>query len=229
MSGLQTIIDNCQSIEIDRRKVVGVEITRNEVPRTSVTPTYQPWRFALVMPASLKYNESRSLLEALDTLDRSVPQVVTFGNNSCLSWIFRYQGAMSASQIAGIRVQSFTGNQLVLSNLPAVPATRVLFAPNDLIQIGNKTYPFTAQTQVVRGTGGTVTVTTHRPNILSGSVANETITVGNQCQFNVFSPNMPTYRLVPGGLEKDRFGTVINNARIDFNDQFLLHEWVATA
>jgi len=229
MSGLQTIIDNCQSIEIDRRKVVGVEITRNEVPRTSVTPTYQPWRFALNMPSSLKYNEARSLLEALDTLDRSVPQVVTFGNNSCLSWIFRYQGAMTPAQIANITVQSFTGNQLVLTNLPAVPATRVLFAPNDLIQIGNKTFPFTAQTQVVRGTDATVTITTHRPNILTGSIAGDSITVGNQCQFYMFSPNMPTYSLIPGGFERDRFGIVVNNARIQFNDQFALHEWVATA
>ena len=47
MAGLQTIIDNCNAIEIDRRKVVGIQFTRNEVARTSETPTYQPWRINL--------------------------------------------------------------------------------------------------------------------------------------------------------------------------------------
>ena len=229
MSGLQTIIDNCDSISIDRRKVVGVEITRNEIPRTSVTPTLQPWRMALTMPARFLYNEARDLLEALDRLDRSEPEVITFSNNDCLSWIFRYQGQASPQQLSGITVQSFVGNQLVLQNLPAIPATRVLFEPNDLIQIGDNTFPFTSQTRVTRGTDATVTVTTHRPNILSSSVDGLSLTVGNQCQFYMFSPNMPTYKLVPGGLQYDRFGRKVNNARIEFSDQFALHEWVAEA
>lgn len=229
MSGLQTIINNCDSISIDRRKVVGIEITRNEVPRTSVTPTFQPWRMLLTMPARFRYNEVRNLLEALDTLDRNVSQVVTFGDNDCLSWIFRYQGAMSQAQIANITVQSFTGNQLVLTNLPAVPATRVLFEPNDLIQIGNKTFPFTSQTRVTRGTSATVTITTHRPNILTGSIAGDSITVGNGCRFIMFCPNMPIYKLVPGGAQYDRFGRKINNALIEFSSEFLLYETVATA
>lgn len=228
MSGLQTIIDRCESIEFDRRKVVGLQITRNEVLRASVTPTFQPWRINLLMPPALLYSESRELLEALDTLDRNVPQVVTFGNNPCLSWIFRYQGAMSAAQISAITVVSFTGNQLVLQNLTG-PASKVLFEPNDLIQIGNIPHPFTVQSQVLRGTGATVTVTTHRPNIISTNVVGQTIKVGNGCEFNMVCMNMPTYSLLPGGYKKNQFGTVINNARLDFSDEFMLYEQVATA
>jgi len=228
MSGLQTIINNCQGLSIDRRKVVGIQVTRNEIARTSVTPTFQPWRMTLTMPASLRYNQQRSLLEALDTLDRNTPQVVTFSNNPCLSWIFRYQGSMSSAQISGITVQSFVGNQLVLTNLPAIASTRVLFEPNDLIQIGDKTFPFTSTTRVVRGVDGTVTVTTHRPNILSSTVIGQPITVGNSCEFYMFCPNMPTYRLVPGGYMKSN-GIVVNNALIEFSDDFSLVEWVSEA
>jgi hypothetical protein len=228
MSGLQTIINNCQGLSIDRRKVVGIQVTRNEISRTSVTPTFQPWRMTLTMPASLRYNQQRSLLEALDTLDRNTPQVVTFSNNPCLSWIFRYQGSMSSAQINGITVQSFVGNQLVLTNLPAIASTRVLFEPNDLIQIGDKTFPFTSTTRVVRGVDGTVTVTTHRPNILSSTVIGQPITVGNSCEFYMFCPNMPTYRLVPGGYMKSN-GIVVNNALIEFSDDFSLVEWVSEA
>ena len=216
------------SLDIDRRKVIGIQYTRNEVPRTSLTPTYNPWRFTLEMPASLRYQTNRDLLEALDTLDRNVPQIVTFSNNPCLSWIFKYQGSLSTSQLSTITVQSFVGDQLVLQNLPAVSATRVLFEPNDLIQIGSYTFPFTSQTRVTRGTGSTVTITTNRPNIITGTVAGANITVGNSCDFYMFCPNMPTYRLIPGGATLSN-GVVTNNALIEFSDSFQLYEWVATA
>ena len=228
MSGLQTIIDNCNGLNIDRRKMVGIQYTRNESPRTSQTPTFNPWRFVLDMPSSLRYYQARALLEQLDTLDRNVPQVVTFSNNACLSWIFKYQGSLSNTQLGNITVQSFVGNQLVLTNLPAISASRVLFEPNDLIQIGNHTFPFTSQTQVTRGTNATVTVTTNRPNIITGTVVGDSIIVGNACSFYMFCPNMPTYKLVPGGSAKDN-GTTINNALIEFSDSFNLYEWVVTA
>ena len=227
-SGLQTIIDNCNGIAINRRQMVGIQFTRNESPRTSLTPTFNPWQFTLDMPNSLRYNEARALMEELDTLDRFVPQVVTFGNNPCLSWIFKYQGSLSTNQLNGITVQSFVGDQLVLTNLPAISASRLMFAKNDLIQIGNYTFPFTSQTDVLRGAGTTVTVTTNRPNIITGVVANAGITVGNSCKFYMFCPNMPTYKLIPGGAVISN-GTTINNALIEFSDAFNLYEYVATA
>ena len=228
MSGLQTIINNCNGITIDRRQMVGIQYTRNEAPRTSSTPTFNPWRFTLDMPSSLRYNEARALMEELDTLDRFVPQVITFGDNALLSWIFKYQGSLSTTQLSNITVQSFVGDQLVLQNLPAISSTRLMFAKNDLIQIGNYTFPFTSQTDVVRGSGSTVTVTTNRPNIITGTVAGANITVGNKCQFYMFSPNMPTYKLIPGGAVISN-GTTINNALIEFSDSFQLYEYVATA
>lgn len=228
MSGLQTIVDFCGSLQIDRRKVAGIQFTRNEIPRVSETPTKNPWRFTLEMPNSFKYYEARALMEEIDNLDRTTPQLITFSNNPALSWIYKYQGTMSSSQINAITVQSFIGDQLVLQNLPVVPATRVLFGANDLIQIGNYTFPFTSTTQVLRGSGSTVTITTNRPNIITSSVAGAGITVGNACEFYMFCPNMPTYKLIPGGQTMSR-GQVISNALIEWSDNFQLYEWVATA
>jgi len=109
-----------------------------------------------------------------------------------------------------------------------VPSSRVLFEPNDLIQIGAYTYPFTSTTQILRGTGSTVTITTNRPNIISGAVIGAGITVGSDCEFNMFCPNMPTYKLTPGGYVRSN-GTTLNNALIEFNDSFTLYEYVGTA
>lgn len=228
-SGLQTIIDNCNGIAINRRQMVGIQFTRNESPRTSLTPTFNPWQFTLDMPSSLRYNEARALMEELDTLDRYVPQVVTFGNNSKLSWIFKYQGDLSTGQLNSLRVQSFVGDQLVLTSLPSTAASRVIFKKNDLIQIGNNPFPFTSQTDVLRGTGATVTVTTNRPNILTSAVAGDSLTVGNSCEFTVFCPNMPTYKLTPGGAVISSNGVVTNNALLEFSDAFQLYEYVAYA
>ena len=227
-AGLQNIIDKASALTIDRRKVVGVQITRNEIPRTSLTPTRQPWRFKLTMPNSLRYYNSRDILEALDTIDRYTPQLVTFSNNDCLSWIFRYQGRLSTAQLAGLTVSSFVGNQLVLSGLPGVGANTIMFEPNDLIQIGAHTYPFTSTTQVLRGSASTVTITTNRPNIITGSVVGDGLTVGNDCTFNMFCPNMPTYKLIPGGYVASGT-TTLNNALIEFSDDFELYEWVGAA
>ena len=229
MSGLQTIINNSSGITINRRKVVGIQYTRNESPRTSLTPTYNPWRFTIQMPGSLTYDQARSLMEQLDTLDRYTPQTVTFSNVSCLNWIFRYRGSMNTAQINGLTVQTFVGNQLVLTNLPAIASTRVLFEPNDLIQIGTSPYPYTSTTQILRGTGGTVTLTTSRPNVVSTSVVGLGLTVGNACQFSLFCPNMPTYSLSPGGYQRNSSGVVVSNALINFDSEFELYEYVGTA
>ena len=228
MSGLQSILNYCNGLQIDRRKVVGIQYTRNEIPRVSQTPTRNPWKFTLDMPNRYRYNEARALMEQLDTLDRITPQVITFSNLPQLSWIFRYQGSMSVANRNAITVQSFVGNQLVLGNLPVIPSTRVLFEPNDLIQIGNNYYPFTSTTQILRGSSSTVTVTTNRPNIITASVVGNGITVGNGCSFTMFCPNMPTYKLIPGGYQKTN-GVLVGNALIEFSDAFQLYEFVGTA
>ena len=181
MAGLQTIIDGCNEMNINRRNVVGIQYTRNEIPRVSMTPTKNPWKMTLTMPNSLRYSEARDVMEAIDTLDRYQPETVTFSNNPNLSWIFAYQGAMSTSQKAGLRIDSWVGSTMVLSGLPVMPATRVLFEPNDLYHPVGYTYPTTVRSQVLRGSGTTVTVTTGRPNIFSDSMVGLALVIGNAC------------------------------------------------
>lgn len=232
MAGLQTIIDASNGLQIDRRKLVGIQYARNEIPRVSQTPTKNPWKFTLDVPSSVRYSEGRALMEALDTLDRTTPEVVTFSNLAAFSWMFRYQGAMTSGQLNTITVTSFVGNTLTL-NVSGITAasTAVLFQPNDLIQIGSAgvhPYPFTSTTQVLRGSGSTVVVTTSRPNILTGTLTGLGIIVGNSCQFNMFCPNMPTYKLTVGGYVGNGT-TTTNNALLEWSDPFELYEFVGDA
>jgi len=225
MSGLQTIIGKASAIGVSRRKVVGIQISRNEIPRTSLTPTRNPWRFTIEMPASLLYYTNRDLIEALDKLDRYSPQTITF-NNTCLSWMFDYQGAMTSGMISGLTVSTYTGNQLTLTGLTAAGVTNgtVMFKPGDLIQIGTLPHPVTSVNTVTATGANTITFEVNRPNFL-GTVASLAITVGSACQFRVFCPNMPTYRLTPGGYVANG-STVLNNGLIEFSNEFELYEWV---
>jgi hypothetical protein len=227
-SGLQTVINYSNTMLVDRRKVVGIQYTRNEVPRATQTPTLNPWKFTFELPNSFRYSDARALMEEVDTLDAFTPQLVTFSNNSKLAWIFAYQGTMSPTQISAITVLSYAGNQLILNNIPPIGATRLLFAKNDLIQIAGYPYPFTSTTDVYRGTGPTVTITTSRPNIISTSVVGNGIVVGNGCQFNVFCPNMPKYKLTVGGQLMQN-GQLINNALLNWSSGFLMYEYVSQA
>lgn len=230
MAAIQTIIDNCNGMTINRRKVTGLQITRNAIPRVSTTPTKNPWTMELDMPTSFQYNNARALMESVDVLDRTGYEDVTFSNNACLNWIFRYQGTLPLTQLNALTVSSFVGNQLILSGLPGINANRVIFEPNDLIQIAGFPYPFTSTTQVTRGTGGTIIVTTHRPNIISSaSITGLNILVGNNCIFRLFCPNMPVYKLIVGGAQYSTGGTLVGNALIEWSDAFQLYEYVGTS
>lgn len=216
---LQKIINIAETLQIDRRRVVSVQYTRSEIAKTAETPTRNPWKFALSLTAVLPYDSSRTILETIDTLDRTTPEVISFdaasGASPGLDWMFKYQGAYSKNQLSSITVVSFVGNQLVLGNLPVGLPGDLLFQTGDLIQIKDYPYPFTVRNTVTRNNNATVTVTTHRPNFISANLVGKGLNVGNACLFRMFCPNMPTYKLSPGG----------KNAIITWSNDFQLYEY----
>jgi len=213
VGALQTIINMAETIEIDRRRVMGVQYTRSEVAKINETVTRNPWRFNITVPAMMSYETGRALIETLDYLDRRYPEQVSFsssqGASSGLSWMFAYQGQLTPQQLSGITIESWTGTNMVLGNLPSVDPSTIMFKVGDLICPAEGAIPTTivnyeigvgSQGSIRRGTGSTVTVQVHRPNF--SSFSNDylgTILVGNDCTFYMFCNNMPTYKINPGG------------------------------
>ena len=212
---LQKIINIAETIGINRRRTVGVQTTRNSIVRTSETPTRVPWRFQVKVGKLMRYEQARAILEEIDRLDRNVPEVITMSNNSNLSWMFAYQGDMSNSTINNIRVDSFSGNQLVLKTISGINVGQAMFKAGDFIQVGSYPYPFTVVSDVLRTSASTETVTVHRGNFISDSVVNQTITVGNAVTFKMLCMNMPTYTLTPGG----------STALVQWDSDFQLYEY----
>jgi len=216
---LQRILNLAESISFNRRRVIGLQYSRNEIAFRSETPTRNPWRMTVKVAAPIPYADARGIIEDLDKSDRSDVELVTFSNNANMSFMLQYQGVMNLGQQNAITVQSFTGTNLVLGGLPdsggaAVPEA-VIFKKGDFIQIEDKPYPFTVENDVVRGSGSTVTVVTHRPNFFASSVVGSNILLGNRVNFQVICTNMPTYTLSPGG----------RNAIVTFDSDFELYEF----
>jgi len=201
--GLQTIINMAETIEIDRRRVMGVQYSRSEIARITETATRNPWRFTVTVPAMLAYDEYRSLMEDIDRLDRRYPEVVSFSTatqaSSGLSYMFAYQGQLSQTQLDAITVASWTGTNLVLNNVPVSSTGTVAFRKGDFIQVAGLPYPVTTQYDVPCQTTSTVSVTTHRPSFLGTATTGQNILVGNAVEFKMFVNNMPTYRITAGG------------------------------
>lgn len=226
---IQAIINISNGLDIDRRKLVGVQISRNQVPKTDLTPTKNPWRFTLNVPGQ-SWDSIRPVYEALTALDRYQPEVVSFANNPNLAWMWRYQGDALATP-TGLTVSTFVGNQMTITGASALGlgVGQAVFRPGDLIQIAGKPFPFTVVTQVNYAGSNSITVTTHRPNIITGSVGGLGLTVGSNCQFQVFMPELPTPQLSPGAWSRDSFGNVKNNAIVNWSGQFTLVEWTGAA
>jgi hypothetical protein len=220
---LQSILNLANFVSFDRRKVVGIQYTRNETARTELTPTKNPWRFTISVP-SLPYYIMRPILERLTTIDRYTNELVTFNTNINTRHIFRQQSNVTFG--TPLNVVSFSGNSLVVNNLPLVPVGTVLLSSGDLIQISGHPYPFTVSTDVLMPATASVTITTHRPNIITTSVVGQSLIIGSTCQFNVFCPNMPNYKLVPGNKLKDSSGNYINASLVEFDSEFQYYEWL---
>lgn len=219
---IQKILNIAESLTIDRRRLVSVQYTRSEIAKLSETVSRNPWKFTLGLSAVIPYADSRDILEAIDKLDRNNFEVISFdaakGAAKGLNFMFAYRGD-TLSVVQGMTVVSFSGNQLVLNVNKTVAASggagAILFRAGDFIQIAGYPYPFTTRDDVVRGNNATVTITTHRPNFISASLVGLGIVVGNEVQFKVFCPNMPVYKLTPGG----------QNALVTWSSDFLLYEY----
>ena len=215
---IQKIINSCETLSINRRKVVGVQYSRSEVAKISSTPTRNPWKFTLNVTAGLQYSANRDLIEEIDRLDRQYTETVSFSGVPGHSFIFAYQGDMTAPQQAAVRISTFAGNQLVLTNLPVtgqMATTGYVVKKGDILQIAGFPHPFTVLADVQRGSSSTVTISTHRPNFIAASVASTAVNFGNSVQFKVFCPNMPSYKLVRGGTD----------AIIEWTSDFELYEY----
>jgi hypothetical protein len=196
---LQTIIDKAQQIEIDRRRMVGQTISRSQRIKTAERATAQPWKFKVTPPASLPWTASRGFIEVIDLNDRVAEYEISLSNSPGTSYINSYMGELTQGQLNALEILSVGTSSFVVTSLPSVSSSTVVFAKGDLIQPENSRYPYTVVDTVVRGLTTTTSVTLHRPIITSEGVtlSGQGLAVGNSCTWRVVVSGLPTYQLIP--------------------------------
>ncbi len=209
----QTILDISQTITVNNRRIVGQQYSRSGQVRTALYVTSVPWVFTVKPHSFLYYPQVRDVIQTIDNLDRQTAATITFSSTN-LQWFTAYQGQLSSVQAAALTLASVpaaNATTISVGNLPAVASGTIVFAAGDFLQIGN--YPYKVTTQVLRGSGSTVSVTLHRPVIGTPSVGTLTA-VGSSCTFSVVAEVCPTYTLRP----------MTNGAFVDWDADFVFRE-----
>jgi len=196
---IQNIINSAQQIEIDRRRMVGQSISRSQRIKTAERSTGQPWKFKVTPPGQLPWTASRGFIEVIDFNDRVNEYTISLNDNPGMKYITAYQGSMTQSQLNALTISTSTTATLVLTTLPSVSTTTVMFKAGDIIQPENSRYPYSVTSQVLRGTTSTVIVPLHRSIITSENInlVGEGVKIGNSATWHVIVTGLPTYALIP--------------------------------
>ena len=195
---IQVIIDSAQSIEIDRRKVVGQSVSRAGRIVMAERYSYVPFVLTVTPIARFPYKIVRGIIESIQTPDRRQEQTISWSSNAGLSYITEYTGELDHATASTITINTWTNTTITFSNLPSVGSSTVLFKAGDWIQPTNSRYPYIITTNVLRGSSSTTTGTTHRPLLADVNPVGN-IRVGTDTTMKVVVVELPTYKIV----EKD--------------------------
>lgn len=204
---IQVIINSAQSIEFDRRRVVGQTISRSQRIKTAQRLTAQPFVLTITALARFRFNEVRYVLESIMAADRTAEQTINLASNPNLDYLTKYNGDLTNSQLANLTITNFTSTTITIGGLPSIGATdrfgntisssSQVFEGGDWIQPINSRYPYIVSASVNRGSGSTITATVHRSLITSEGISVLTpLNVGTATTMRVVVQELPTYKLI---------------------------------
>lgn len=182
----QTIIDNAESISIERKAVVASTVSRNGLVR-AVSRGGSHWQFRVRLPDGPRWTDYRQLISKIELLDRYTPSSIRF-NNPGHSWFMGYQGNSvnyTAFQASWVRGQT----SITLTTSPTT-SSGFKFRAGDIIQLGTTGRVYTVAADVAFNSN---TVPVHRPIIDASSSG--AIRVAENCQFTVICTEFPGWNV----------------------------------
>lgn len=194
--GIQKVVNTSTKINFDRRKVVGQTVSRSQRIKTAERASAQTWKITVSPAPIFDYTSARPYLEAIMLADRNTEVKINLANNTRMSYLTAYQGAMTSAQRSALTVTNFTSTTMTIGGLPSTTSTAVMFQAGDFIQPINSRYPYIVTEQVLRGTGTSVTVATNRPRITSeATTVTGALLVGTQTSWTCVITQLPTYEV----------------------------------
>jgi hypothetical protein len=209
----QTIFNIQQSMMVNNRRTVGQQVSRSGQLRVAQYLTSVPWIFSVEPHNYMYYPQVRDIIQSIDNADRQLPETITFDTDN-LRWFTEYQGDLTQVQANALTLDATpaaNSQTISVGNLPSVSSTDYVFRAGDFLQIGIYSYKVT--TDVLRGSGSTISVTLHRP-VIGTPLPGTLDAVGAACTFYVVAEACPTYTLTP----------MTNGAYVNWDGSFVFRE-----
>ena len=200
MAGFQNIVDIQQKMTVNNRRIVGQQVTRSGQVSVAQYLTSVPWVFTVIPHNYLYYPQVRDVIQAIDNLDRQLPDYIQF-SSSTLSWFTQNQGTATVATLNGTPTPNSQTINLTSNGT---------YKAGDFISIGGYVYKITADS-----TGSVIFI--NRPLIGSPS-SSATVLLGNACQFYVVAEQCPTYSLTP----------MTNGAFVEWSGPFVFREYITS-
>lgn len=188
MSNFQWIIDNAESISIDRNPIVGQTITRNQTVR-STSRGNGIWKFTVKLPDGLRWTDHRGNISRMEDLGKYSTASISMAATG-QSWIYAYQGnsANSTGFIASITQGSKT---ITLTTSPTT-ASGYKFRAGDFIQLGSSGRVYTVAADVAYNSNSVIL----NRSVIEASATGVQLLVGVNCSWNVVCTEIPRFTLV---------------------------------
>jgi hypothetical protein len=181
----QWIIDNAESISVDRRKVVASTQSRDGTVR-AVSRGSQAWRFEVRLPDGPRWTDYRQYISQAEALDRTTTATVQF-NDTGLNWFIKYQGN-SVNYTGFVATITQGSNTITLTTSPTT-SSGFKFRAGDVIQLGSSGKCYTVAADVAYNSN---TVTLHRP-VIDASASGVALRVAENCVFTLICKEFPTW------------------------------------
>ena len=157
---LNTILAISESVGVTDKRFIGQTMSRNQRISTSEILSVQPFGFEMKPNNYLLLSQNKTLLSQLRTVDRQLESYLNFGSTGWWNYI-AYQGDMSSAEISACEYEITSANKtIVLGSLPSISPTEFIVKTGDFLQIDR--YAYIATSDVVRGSGSTVSIPVHR-------------------------------------------------------------------
>jgi len=100
MPGFQNIVDIQQKMTVNNRRIVGQQVSRSGQVTVAQYLSSVPWVFTIIPHNFLYYPQTRDIIQAIDNLDRQLPDYITFASSQ-LSWFTKNQGTATVASLNG--------------------------------------------------------------------------------------------------------------------------------
>ena len=198
MPGFQNIVDIQQKMTVNNRRIVGQQVSRSGQVTVAQYLSSVPWVFTIIPHNFLYYPQTRDIIQAIDNLDRQLPDYITFASSQ-LSWFTQNQGTATVASLNGTPTPNSQTVNLTSNGT---------YKAGDFISINGSVYKITNDS-----TGSVIYI--NRPLIGSPTSA-APVVLGNACSLYVVAEQCPTYSLTP----------MTNGAFVEWSGPFVFREYI---